>query len=238
MARPLKLLEHTARRNDILDVALGLVMSKGYERMTVGDIITELGISSGAFYHYFGSKPGVLDAIVARIREESEPALRLVLDDPGLNAIEKLQGFFDVLDALRIERRGIVVELLRVWYSDDNAIVRSRVEAGTRAWRAELVDAIVAEGVADGSFSPTTPARSGEMVMALLHSMGDAHAGKMLQFGHSRESGAALATAVVNIHAAYMTAIERLLGMADGSLRRTDAAAVRTWAKVLEDARL
>jgi hypothetical protein len=112
------------------------------------------------------------------------------------------------------------------------------VEAGTQAWRAELVDAIVAEGMADGSFSPTTPARSGEMVMALLHSMGDAHAGKMLQFGDSRESGAALATAVVNIHAAYMTAIERLLGMGDGSLRRTDAAAVRTWAKVLEDARL
>jgi len=237
MARPLKIDEHTARRNDILDVAMGLVMSKGYERMTVGDIITELGISSGAFYHYFGSKPGVLDAIVARIREESEPALLLVLEDPELTAVEKLQGFLDVLDALRIERRGLVVELLRVWYSDDNAIVRARVEGGTLAWRAELIDRIVAEGAADGSFSGA-PARAGEMVMALLQSMGNAHAARMLHFGHGGESGAALATAVVSIHAAYMSAIERLLGMRDGALRRTDAAAVRTWAKILEDARL
>lgn len=237
MARLLKLDEHTARRNDILDVAMGLVMSKGYERMTVSDIITELGISSGAFYHYFGSKPGVLDAIVARIREESEPALRLVIDDPELSATEKLQGFFDVLDAMRIERRGLVVELLRVWYSDDNAIVRSRVEGATQAWRAELIDRIVAQGVADGSFSGVPP-RAGEMVMALLQSMGNAHAAKMLHFGRGGESGAALATGVVNIHAAYMSAIERLLGMGDGALRRTDAAAVRTWAKVLEEAGL
>src|SRR3569623_2119858 len=114
MARTINADVNLAKRNDILDVALGLVISKGYERMTVGDIITELGISSGAFYHYFGSKPGVLDAIVARIREDSEPALLLVLDDPELSAIDRMQGFFDVLDALRIERHGVVVVLLRV----------------------------------------------------------------------------------------------------------------------------
>jgi hypothetical protein len=76
------------------------------------------------------------------------------------------------------------------------------------------------------------------MVMALLQSMGNAHAAKMLDFGHGGDSGAGLAAAVVNIHAAYMNAIERLLGMRDGALRRTDAAAVRNWAKILEEARL
>jgi AcrR family transcriptional regulator len=237
MARTINADGHLAKRNDILDVALGLIMSKGYERMTVGDIITELGISSGAFYHYFGSKPGVLEAIVSRIREDSEPVLLLVVDDPELSATDKLQGFFDVLDAMRIERRGIVVELLRVWYSDDNAIVRSRVETATQAWRAELIDRIVAYGVTDGSFT-AAPARAGEMVVALLQSMGNAHAAQMLQFGQHGGRGAVLATAVVNIHAAYMGAIERLLGMADGALRRTDAAAVRVWAKILEEARL
>src|SRR3569623_250336 len=237
MARTINADVNLAKRNDILYVALGLGMSKGYERTTVGDIITERGISSGAFYHYFGSKPGVLDAIVARIREDSEPALLLVVEDPELSAIDKLQGFFDVLDAMRIERRGVVVELLRVWYSDGNAIVRSRVETATQAWRAELIDRIVASGVADGAFT-AAPARAGEMVMALLQSMGNAHAGHMLRFGQHGERGAVLATSVVNIHAAYMGAIERLLGMTEGALRRTDAAAVRVWTKILDEARL
>src|SRR3569623_437093 len=98
MARLLKIDEHAARRGEILDAALGLVLSKGYEQKTVADIIGELGISSGAFYHYFGSKPGVLDAIVERMREVSGPPLDAVVDDPKLNAIDRMQGLIDVLD--------------------------------------------------------------------------------------------------------------------------------------------
>ena len=56
MARILKEEEHTAKRNEILDAALQLVYSKGYEKMTIQDILDQLQISKGAFYHYFDSK--------------------------------------------------------------------------------------------------------------------------------------------------------------------------------------
>src|SRR5919204_3346182 len=96
MARILKKEEHTAKRNEILDVALRLVYSKGYDKMTIQDILDELRISKGAFYHYFDSKADVLEALVERmVVEQVEPLLFSIVQDPHLTALEKLQGYFD-----------------------------------------------------------------------------------------------------------------------------------------------
>ncbi len=54
MARIVK--EYSVRRNEILDAARQLVYTKGYEQMTIQDILDYLQISKGAFYHYFDSK--------------------------------------------------------------------------------------------------------------------------------------------------------------------------------------
>jgi AcrR family transcriptional regulator len=238
MARILKLDEYTARRNDILDAALGLVMTKGYERMTVGDILVLMGMSSGAFYHYFDTKTAVLEALIVRIREGSEPPLLAVVDDPGLPAIDKLQTFFDVIETLRGERRAEVIELLQVWHSDDNAVVRAKVEAATFAWRAGLVARIARQGVAEGVFTVARPDTTGEIVMALLQGMGNAHAALMLAFGRGETGEEAFTTALMDLHAAYLDAIERVLGAPSDSLRRADAAAVGVWAKLLRKARI
>lgn len=57
MARIVKEEAYNAKRNEILDIALSLVYSKGYEQMTIQDILDGLHISRGALYHYFDSKP-------------------------------------------------------------------------------------------------------------------------------------------------------------------------------------
>src|SRR4051812_45260767 len=101
MARTIKANEYAEKRSLILDAAQRLVFAKGYERMTIQDILAELRISSGAFYHYFESKPAVLEAFIERIREQTEKPLLPIVNDPHLPAIEKLQGFFVTLDRLR-----------------------------------------------------------------------------------------------------------------------------------------
>src|SRR5262245_60160918 len=105
MARTVKEQEYAQKRNDILDAAQRLVYAKGYERMTIQDILADLQISNGAFYHYFDSKPAVLEGFIERIRQEVEQPLLPIIRDPHLTAIEKLQGFFDTLDRLRIAHK-------------------------------------------------------------------------------------------------------------------------------------
>jgi AcrR family transcriptional regulator len=62
MARVVNEAAYTAQRNAILDATRRVVEIKGYEQMALVDILGELNISSGAFYHYFDSKPALLEA--------------------------------------------------------------------------------------------------------------------------------------------------------------------------------
>jgi len=58
--------KHEDRKNEILDVAERLFYSKGFENCTVNDILKEVGIAKGTFYHYFKSKEETLEAVVER----------------------------------------------------------------------------------------------------------------------------------------------------------------------------
>jgi len=89
MARTVKEQEYAEKRNEILAAGQRLIYTKGYERMTIQDILADLRISSGAFYHYFDSKPAVLKAFIERIKEEAEKPLLPIIHDPHLPAIEK-----------------------------------------------------------------------------------------------------------------------------------------------------
>jgi AcrR family transcriptional regulator len=232
MARTVNKAEHTAKRNDILDAAQRLVYTKGYERMTIQDILADVQISSGAFYHYFDSKPAVLEAFIERIQQEVEQPLLPIVHDPQLSAIEKLQGFFDTLDRLRIAHKADVIELGRVWYTDDNAIVRQKVDEAIVKQRAPLLAAIVRQGIREGVFTTAYPDESGEVILALLHGMGNTHAKLMLMIGQEPDPQRSVER-IVTTHAAYMDAIERVLGVPPHSLYRADAEAVNVWVAAL-----
>ena len=62
MARTLNPTLHTVRRDAFLDVAQRLVETKGYEAMSIQDVLDALEVSKGAFYHYFDSKQALLEA--------------------------------------------------------------------------------------------------------------------------------------------------------------------------------
>src|SRR5438874_4987898 len=94
MARIVKEQEYALRRNAILDVAQRLVVTRGYEQMSIQDVLDDLQISKGAFYHYFGSKQALLEALVEHLLDEGEQLLIDITHDPTLSALEKLQHFF------------------------------------------------------------------------------------------------------------------------------------------------
>lgn len=234
MARIVKEQAYKDKRNQILAAAQRLVYTKGYERMTIGDILADLQISSGAFYHYFDSKPAVLAAFIERIQSETEKPLLPIVQDPNLSALEKLQGFFATLDRLRIAHKADVITLGRVWYNDDNAIVRQKVAEAMVKQRAPLLNQIVQQGVQEGIFTTPYPDQAGEIILALLQGMGDTHASLLLLPTAGQDELARIA-AVVTTHAAYMEAIERVLGAPSQSLYRIDAAAAQTWVSSLRD---
>lgn len=53
-------------RSTILSIALGLFADRGYEAVGVAELCEASGVTKPTLYHYFGSKRGLLDAIVER----------------------------------------------------------------------------------------------------------------------------------------------------------------------------
>src|SRR5450759_3823918 len=139
--------EPTLRRNEILDSAQRLVYTKGFDQMTIQDILDDLHISKGAFYHYFDSKPALLDALLDRMKQEAEGVVMPIFHDPGRNALEKLQDIFDTGARWKTSRKTYVLALLHGWYSDDNAIVRQKQMASLTQWMAPLLTEVIRQGL-------------------------------------------------------------------------------------------
>ena len=82
--------EYEERRKEILERAERLFVTKGYTKTTVNDILKEIGIAKGTFYHYFKSKEEVMDEIIMRIIKEDVAKAKVIVSNPNIPVLEKL----------------------------------------------------------------------------------------------------------------------------------------------------
>ena len=228
MARTVNVAQHTARRDEILNAAQRLILSMGYERLTVQDILDDLQVSKGAFYHYFDSKPAVIEALTTRLVSDSERALAPIVQAPEMGAVKKLQAFFEEVVRWKSERQNLFVAMLPVWYASDNLAFRLLVDRESAKRLAPLLSAIVRQGVDEGHFGTAYPDHAGAIVFAIIQVMQDAMAQRLLGVPHRSPSSSSV-TEMVDTHGAQMEAIERYLGVPAGTLNRVDARRVKSW---------
>lgn len=227
MVRILKKEEYETKRNEILDVALKLVYSKGYDKMTIQDILDELQISKGAFYHYFASKADVLDALVERmVVSQIEPMLLSTVQAPDLTALEKLQSYFDTAVRWKTAEKTLMMELLKVWYSDENALARQKMLATMVEHVTPLFNEIVDQGVREGTFNVLYPEYVSDVIINLVQPLGDAFARMLLSEEPMQENALQRAEMMV---IAYNDAMERILGAPKGSIHLMDTEALKVW---------
>src|SRR5205085_6114725 len=180
MARSVNEKEYALKRNQILDVTQRLVYTKGYEQMAIQDILDELRISKGAFYHYFDSKPMLLEALIERIGQDAIQLLTPIVQDSHLPALEKLQRFFDAAVRWKTARKTIMIELLRVWYDDHNAIVRQKMMALWSRQALPLLTEIFHQGIQEGVLNIPFPDQVGIILLSFNQGIGDAFAELLL----------------------------------------------------------
>ena len=77
------------RRNQILDVAQELFLSKGFHKTTINDILKIVDIAKGTFYYYYESKMDVLDDLIDRFIDRQVEELQKLSASPELTALEK-----------------------------------------------------------------------------------------------------------------------------------------------------
>jgi AcrR family transcriptional regulator len=223
MARIVK--EYSVRRNEILDTARQLVYTKGYEQMTIQDILDTLDISKGAFYHYFDSKESLLEALIDRIIDEAIQLMHPIVEDPNLSAIEKFQRYFDTLSRWKTAQKAFMLKLLQIWYTDDNAIVRQKVlYTGTQRILPELA-AIIRQGIQEGVLSTPYPDQIGEVVLYIMMAFSESMAQIILSSVPGRDDLPRLETMI----GMYNDALERVMGAPANILNLIDIDLIKEW---------
>jgi len=81
MARKTKA-EAEKTRQSILRAALDLFVEKGYERATFEDVASLIGLTKGAVYWHFKSKPDLFAALVANMTETHDKQIARMLTNP------------------------------------------------------------------------------------------------------------------------------------------------------------
>ena len=226
MARAVKEVDYAARRNAILDSAQRLIYTRGYEQMAIQDILDDLRISKGAFFHYFRSKQVLLEALIERMVGEAVRVLTPIVDDPDLPPLEKLEHLFATGNRWKVERKDFLLGLLRVWYTDENAIVRQKALAAGYSRVIPMITSVIRQGVQEGVFTVRYPDHIGGVVMSLMQGLGDDFSQTLLTF---ESGGNGDAPCLETLVAAYTDALERVLGAPPGSVTLIDSETTREW---------
>jgi AcrR family transcriptional regulator len=225
VARTLDPAAHALRRDEFVDAAQRLIQTRGYEQMSVQDVLDELGASKGAFYHYFDSKEGLLAAVIDRMTDGVIAVLTPMVADPSLSASDKFQRLFSGIAQFKNERLELLQGVIQAWISDDNAIVREKFRRAGIQQLSPLVTRILEQGVAEGVYTAGPPEPVARVLLSLMLGANET----AVELYVARRARAITFETVQRTLAAYADAFDRILGAPSGSFPITDEATLRLW---------
>lgn len=220
------------RRTELLDLAMTLFLERGYERVSLNDLIATSGMSKGAFYHYFSSKEALVSALAARSADQAFEALRPVFEEQGKGALERLnsglRAGYEVKMALGApESIGAMASMMR----PENQSLLRRISAIWEDRFRPVLTEVIAQGVAEGVFDTFDPEGVGDMIQGLAATMGTA-VQRIIAAPDARARAQAIDAAVLR-QRLYGIATDRILGLPDGTIEVLDRDQIEALVAVL-----
>lgn len=221
------------RKQEVLDAAMHLFATRGYDNTSINDVIAAIGISKGAFYHHFASKEDLVEALAIRYAGAAAVRAQGVLDDTSLDCFERLSRF---LSRMRDDKVDTTLDLHAAFapvFRAENIELYERTREACNAVVRPLLVRIVAEGVAEKTFDTPDPEGAVDVILHLMGStrpiVADLYAARApaeidRQIGRLLERMCYLGTV-----------IDRILGIPEGSIELTGADSAgeitRVWQK-------
>jgi AcrR family transcriptional regulator len=212
MARVVK--DADVRRKELLDTALALFESVGYERTSIEQITGAVGVAKGTFYHYFDSKQDLLAQLVSAHADELFERLDAALAAMDADAVTRLRAFFRLSGNWKLEERQQTIAYAQSLYSDENVRLRDALMAQWADRMDAMVTVIIRQGIAEGVFKISDAEASAGVLVSLWLGWGDRQAQRFLALPEHPEYGERIAVELE----ALETAMERMLGLAEGTL--------------------
>lgn len=213
------------RREELLDQAQALFLTHGYDQASLNDVIAAAGVSKGAFYHYFASKDALLEALAERFARQALAGVQDILDDPGLDPLNRLNGLLAQSRQAKVEAAAEAWALFETMFRPENLVLFHRINLAASASFSPLLVKIIRQGVEDGTFRTFDPEGVADMVMQFGMATHGVVA-KAIASGSDADMDVAIETLEKRVRL-YEIALDRILGLPDGSIRISEPGYVR-----------
>ncbi len=154
-------------KQDILNTAMRMFTEKGIENVKVEDVVKEVGVTRGAFYHYFKSREELIGGVMYKSFESDNPYL-LADKQEGLNALERLRfaaklslrSSLDMSDSMRVQMKKL---------ANDPIIFKNEMIFQVTVM-ATYIEKLLIEGNKDGSMNVVFPKQASQTIAWLVAS--------------------------------------------------------------------
>lgn len=194
--------EAEERKNEILDVAERLFVTKGFDNTSTNDILSEIGIARGTLYYHFKSKTDILDAMIERI---SKKLIEKATDIFNKKDIPVLQRLTIMMMALKVDG-SFGQEVMEQVHKPQNALLHQKMQDGLLKGITPLLTGLIEEGMEQGICQTDYPTEVAEMTFLYSITAFDTLS------NHSEEIKSKKVIA-------FISNLERLLGMESGSMQ-------------------
>lgn len=215
------------RRREFITTAQQLFYSKGYESTSVNDIVKEIGVAKGTFYHHFDSKMAVLQAMVDELLNQQVALLHDIIADETVSAIPKWQKAFQLTGNWKMAHKDELITVLRLMRRDENMRLLNTIRTTAKEMVAPEIGKIIAQGVEEGVFAVEIVEDTAVIVLAITESFSNTF-GDLVLNSDGYDNPIEIAQRKLK---ATQTAVERVLNAPSGSLPIIEPETVAAWFK-------
>lgn len=162
-----KLVDHEARRREIIEATWELIAEQGIDNVSVRDIAKAASYAApGALSHYFGSKDRLLAAAYQLVCDRTDARIaEVTAGRTGLDALERMCGEIIPADPLtRVEARVALSFWQRAQHEE---ALRSIGSAALASWKRRIAD-LLEEAAEGGEIRPVEPSLVADQLIALM----------------------------------------------------------------------
>lgn len=155
------------RKAEIVRAARHLIQAKEYEKMTLQDVMTQLGIAKGTIYHYFKSKEELLEAVIENIVNEYLEKMHVLIQETKGSALQKMQILLE--KGHEVSAPSVLQQL----HKKGNEAMHIRLLAVTLNKQAPLYAQLIQQGCEEGVFQTEWPLECAEFILAAVQFLTD-----------------------------------------------------------------
>ncbi|MDR2535745.1 MAG: TetR/AcrR family transcriptional regulator [Treponema sp.] len=162
---------HDKRRREILEHALDIFISEGFENATFQKIADRCGITRTTLYIYFKNKKEMFNYSIKQLMGTVEEDIVKVREDASLNNIDKLTKVLSVIiDRLEENRRLLGVILDYLHYLTKRAASPDTIVRRRTIRLRHILATMVIEGIRAGEIRPINVRTVDDLLYGLIES--------------------------------------------------------------------